>query len=317
MKGDRRLRFAALMLAAAAVVLAAVIWALPENSGPDSGWVTGDGSGGFHYQFADGTRSFAICQETYENGVCTLPLSALVLDTMEDQGGVTPRHGKFSMEADALSGLTISMADNTTASYPGLLAGGDVVSAVWRQERVELPEEGSVILGVVCTGSAAPELAAIEEQGAAQALQGYDSASVLRLAVSGDENLEQLDDLGQRLYAMAPVAQADNSGIRSILSALGVDGAYYVVTYEQAVELSFVEIPDGEQQAALERDARLLLALSSDVDEVSVSSHAFRGGIPIYRCDLEELDALAVSYGYADGREMGRSVQGIRQLLEE
>lgn len=320
----QHLRTAAAFLAASAVLLCAAVFTVkPPSPSEEGGSLQGDGSGSFTHHFGESVHSFAICQQAYQNGHGISPLSAIVLDDMMEFGGVTARKGAFSLAMSSSqpdAELTIRTSDGTVATLGGLLPADSTgeLTCLWRDGEVELPEEGSVILGVVSTGDA-PELYTLEQQGVLQTLEAqHANAVVFRLAVS-TQGMDTLDDLAQQLLAFAPVRQQDSSTIRAIASALGMNdaGTYFIVTYEQAVEFAFNEPLSDEQEIALWAPTQVMLALISDADQVNISYPTKEGNQQTVSYDAGALRAWAVRKGYADEKELGASVQGIRELLTD
>lgn len=334
----KRAKPAVVFLALALVVLVAAVCGTNARE-PDCTWVrggTGADSGSFTYRFSENVHSYAICQEVYHRGELVSPTSLMMFDNMEELGGVTRRQGAFALELqtsgqDLAGSALVIQHDGTTATFNRLLAVDfpecDALAWCWREGKTELPDDGSVIIGAVYYNDGQDsytwDCEALEEQGISETLKGNEWTVVLRLVVStgdADQLAVSLGTIGraQDLYDLRVSSMKDYTGIRALASVLGVDelGVYSIVNYEQVVEFAF-EAPLSEQQETeMWKSATVLLALIEDTDQVNYSFPSADGSKRFtYYCGLEQPDSWAQNIGYDEIKDMGRSVQGVQELL--
>ena len=335
----KRAKPAVVFLALALVVLVAAVCGTNARE-PDGTWArggTGADSGSFTYRFSENVHSYAICQEVYHRGDLVSPTSLMMFDNMEELGGVTRHQGTFALELqtsgqDLAGSALVIQHDGTTATFNRLLAVDfpecDALAWCWREGKTELPDDGSVIIGVVYYDDGQEsytwDCEALEEQGISETLKGNEWTVVLRLVVStgdADQLAVSLGTIGraQDLYDLRVSSMKDYTGIRALASVLGVDelGVYSIVNYEQVVEFAF-EAPLSEQQETeMWKSATVLLALIEDTDQVNYSFPSADGSKRFtYYCGLEQPDSWAQNIGYDEIKAMGGSVQGIQELLE-
>lgn len=334
----KRAKPAVVFLALALVVLVAAVCGTNARE-PDCTWVrggTGADSGSFTYRFSENVHSYAICQEVYHRGELVSPTSLMMFDNMEELGGVTRRQGAFALELqtsgqDLAGSALVIQHDGTTATFNRLLAVDfpecDALAWCWREGKTELPDDGSVIIGAVYYNDGQDsytwDCEALEEQGISETLKGNEWTVVLRLVVStgdADQLAVSLGTIGraQDLYDLRVSSMKDYTGIRALASVLGVDelGVCSIVNYEQVVEFAF-EAPLSEQQETeMWKSATVLLALIEDTDQVNYSFPSADGSKRFtYYCGLEQPDSWAQNIGYDEIKDMGRSVQGVQELL--
>lgn len=334
----KKARPAVVFLALALVVLVAAVCGTNARE-PDGTCVrggTGADSGSFTYRFSENVHSYAICQEVYHRGELVSPTSLMMFDNMEELGGVTRRQGTFALELqtsgqDLAGSALVIQHDGTTATFNRLLAVDfpecDALAWCWREGKTELPDDGSVIIGAVYYDDGQEsytwDCEALEEQGISETLKVNEWTVVLRLVVStgdADQLAVSLGTIGraQALYDLRVSSMKDYTGIRALASVLGVDelGVYSIVNYEQVVEFAF-EAPLSEQQETeMWKNATVLLALIEDADQINYSFPSADGSKRFtYYCGLEQPDSWVQNIGYDEIKAMGRSVQGVQELL--
>ena len=335
----KKARPAVVFLALALVALTAAVCGTNARQ-PDGTWVRGGAgadSGNITYHFSENVHSYAICQEVYHRGELVSPTSLMMFDNMEELGGVTRRQGTFAMELqttgqDLAGSAMVIQHDGTTVTFNRLLAVDfpecDALAWCWREGKTELPDDGSVIIGAVYYGDGQEsytwDCEALEEQGISETLKGNEWTVVLRLVVSTGDTDQLAVSLGtigraQALYDLRVSSRKDYEAIRALATALGVDelGVYSIVNYEQVVEFAF-EAPLSEQQETeIWKNATVLLALIEDADQINYSFPTADGSKRFtYYCGLEQPDSWVQNIGYDEIKAMGRSVQGVQELLK-
>lgn len=321
-------------LAMAAVLLVVSVGVHNARAGDESAVTLAaaeDGGVEISVRASEQVRSWALLKEVYQDG--RLVSSAYqVFDGFADQGdGVTERSFRCTLRTEVpqladggfAGELTVSCAGaSQTLPLPhqrytgvGVLVGED------DRTRFRLKPGESVDVCTVLLSTGPDGAITFSAEGVDPAQRN--SAAVRYRLVLSEKSFMELEapplDLAQTLYDLRVPSRKEMGAVRTLADALGMErfGLYTIVEYEQAIELAYFEPMEEWEETLLWKRAMVLLALISDADEVDVSFPAADGASRYtYYCGLEQPDGWAQALDYEDLKEMGRSPQGVRELLD-
>ena len=333
----KRARPAAACAAMAAVLLVVSVCVHDAEPDGESRVTLGTGENGgaeFTVRAAENVRSWAICEDLYEEGRL-ISSTCRVLDGFRDQGdGASPREFEGSLGAEAAYSAD-SGFEGTLAMHYEAVGGGTFDLA--------LPKDGYTGMVMMVGDSSQTQfhmkpgeevtlytvLLSTEPDGAV-AMSGdltraNDTVVRYRLVLSGDSYTELEDpplDLAQTLYDLRTDSAADTAGVQKLLDTLGTGdlGTYEASASggerETVLGVAFDSSLDEEQENRMWTITQVLLALVGDLDRVDYAFPTENGSslMTVY-CDGTPVGSWAESMGYGSVKDLARSARGVRELL--
>lgn len=146
---------------------------------------------------------------------------------------------------------------------------------------------------------------------------------VLLNEIAGWEHNAQQNDSAWELYELRVNTVEDSDAVEKLLEYLNISalGTYAIETFQSAddmvLHITFDSTLDEQQESEMWENTCLLMALVKDIERVDYSFPTESGSstMTIYS-EGAPLNNWAEKLGYEDVKDMGRSVKGIRNLID-